>query len=347
MKILAFETSCDETSAAVLDCNNSNKVLSNIISSQLFHSEFGGVVPEIASREHLKNISLVTKEALEKANINLNDIDLICATSEPGLIGAVLVGLNYAKSLAAVLQKPFVPVNHIMSHLFSNMLSEQPEKFPFIGLIVSGGHTLLVLVKSYTDIKIIGSTIDDAAGEAFDKVAKILGLGYPGGPLIDKLAKNGDAQYHKFPLAIYRDSEHDFSFSGIKTSVLYYLRKINFNEIKNDKLVADVAASFQFAVVESLYKRVTEACKKYKVKIISVSGGVSANSALKEKFNSLKEKGYEVYFPEMQFSIDNAAMIGLTGYLKYKNSEDKEFFDKESLKTNAKPRLDYEKFDLK
>jgi N6-L-threonylcarbamoyladenine synthase len=347
MKILAFETSCDETSASVLDCNtDNNKVLSNIISSQLFHSEFGGVVPEIASREHLKNISFVTKQALEKANIQLSDIDLICATAEPGLIGALLVGLNYAKSLAAVLQKPFVPVNHIMSHLFSNMLSGQQEKIPFMGLIVSGGHTLLVLVKSYTDIKIIGSTIDDAAGEAFDKVAKILGLGYPGGPLIDKLAKNGDTTYHKFPLAIYKDSEHDFSFSGIKTSVLYYLRKIDFANIKNDKIIADVSACFQFAVVESLFKRVTEACKKYNVKIIAVSGGVSANSGLKEKFNSLKEKGFEIYFPEMQYSIDNAAMIGLTGYLKYINSADKDFYHMESLKTNAKPRLDYERFGL-
>lgn len=347
MKILAFETSCDETSASVLDCNDTNnKVLSNIISSQLFHSEFGGVVPEIASREHLKNISHVTKQSLEKAKVELTDIDLVCATAEPGLIGALLVGLNYAKSLAAVLQKPFVPVNHILSHLFSNMLSGQQEKFPFIGLIVSGGHTLLVLVRSYTDIKIIGSTIDDAAGEAFDKVAKILGLGYPGGPLIDKLAKNGDAKYHKFPLAIYKDSEHDFSFSGIKTSVLYYLRKIDFATTKKDKLVSDISASFQFAVVESLYKRVTEACRKYNVKIISVSGGVSANSALKEKFNSLKEKGFEVYFPEMQFSMDNAAMIGLTGYLKYTHSDNKDFFDKESLRTNAKPRLNYERFGL-
>lgn len=343
MKILAFETSCDETSAAVLE---NNKVLSNIISSQLFHSEFGGVVPEIASREHLKNISHITKQTLEKANVQLNDIDLVCATAEPGLIGALLVGLNYAKSLAAVLQKPFVPVNHIMSHLFSNMLSGQQEKFPFMGLIVSGGHTLLVLVQSYTDIKILGSTIDDAAGEAFDKVAKILGLGYPGGPLIDKLAKNGDAKYHKFPLAIYKDSEYDFSFSGIKTSVLYYLRKINFAEIKNDKLISDVCASFQYAVIESLYKQVMKACRKYNVKIISVSGGVSANSALKEKFNSLKEKGYEVYFPEIQYSMDNAAMIGLTGYLKYINSNNKDFFDKESLKTNAKPRLNYERFEL-
>jgi len=347
MKVLAFETSCDETSVAVLDCNtNSNKVLSNIISSQVFHSEFGGVVPEIASREHLKNISFVTKQALEKANVQLKDIDIICATSEPGLIGALLIGLNYAKSLAAALQKPFIPVNHIISHLFSNMLSGQPEKFPFIGLIVSGGHTLLVLVKSYTDIKIIGSTIDDAAGEAFDKVAKILGLGYPGGPLIDKLAKEGNEKYHKFPLAIYKDSEHDFSFSGIKTSVLYYLRKINFAEIKNDKLIADVCASFQFAVVESLFKRVTEACKKYKVKIISVSGGVSANSAIKEKFNSLTLKGYEVYFPELQFSMDNAAMIGLAGYLKYTHSDNKNFFNSESIKTNAKPRLNYEKFGM-
>jgi N6-L-threonylcarbamoyladenine synthase len=347
MKILAFETSCDETSAAVLHCNNiTNKVLSNIISSQLFHSEFGGVVPEIASREHLKNISHITKQALEKANVTLKQIDLVCATSEPGLIGALLVGLNYAKALACAIHKPFVPVNHILSHLFSNMLSGQLEKFPFIGLIVSGGHTLLVHVQSYTDIKILGSTIDDAAGEAFDKVAKILGLGYPGGPVVDKLAKQGDAKYHKFPLAIVKDTEYDFSFSGIKTSVLYYLRKINFNEVKNDKLIADVCASFQFAVVESLYKRAYEACKEYDVKIISVSGGVSANSALKEKFNSLKDKGFEIYFPEIQYSMDNAAMIGLTGYLKYKNSDEKFLFDSESLKTNAKARLDYERFEL-
>jgi N6-L-threonylcarbamoyladenine synthase len=226
------------------------------------------------------------------------------------------------------------------------MLSGQQEKFPFIGLIVSGGHTLLVLVQSYTQIKILGSTIDDAAGEAFDKVAKILGLGYPGGPVVDKLAKQGDVKYHRFPLAVVRDSEFDFSFSGIKTSVLYYLRKINFVEIKNDKLIADVCASFQFAVVESLFKQVKKACDKYKVKIISVSGGVSANSALKEKFNSLKEKGYEIYFPELQYSMDNAAMIGLTGYLKYTHSIDKDFFESESLRTNAKPRLDSEKFEL-
>ncbi|MBS1513968.1 MAG: tRNA (adenosine(37)-N6)-threonylcarbamoyltransferase complex transferase subunit TsaD [Bacteroidetes bacterium] len=347
MKILAFETSCDETSAAVLNCDDSNnKVLSNIISSQLFHSEFGGVVPEIASREHLKNISHITKQALEKANITLKDIDLVCATSEPGLIGALLVGLNYAKALACAIKKPFVPVNHILSHLFSNMLSGQQEKFPFIGLIVSGGHTLLVLVKNYTDIKILGSTIDDAAGEAFDKVAKILGLGYPGGPVVDRFAKQGDYRYHKFPLAIVKDTEHDFSFSGIKTSVLYYLRKINFNDVKNDKLIADVCASFQYAVVESLYKRTLDACKKHGVKIISVSGGVSANSALKEKFNSLKENGFEIYFPEIQFSMDNAAMIGLTGYLKYINSNNKDYYIAESLKTNAKARLDYEKFEL-
>lgn len=347
MKILAFETSCDETSVSVLRCDTiNNKVLSNIISSQLFHSEFGGVVPEIASREHLKNISHITKQALEKANVSLKEIDLVCATSEPGLIGALLVGLNYAKAIACAIKKPFVPVNHILSHLFSNMLSSQQEKFPFIGLIVSGGHTLLVHVQSYTDIKILGSTIDDATGEAFDKVAKILGLGYPGGPVVDKLAKQGDYKYHKFPLAIVKDTEYDFSFSGIKTSVLYFLRKINFNEVKNDKLIADVCASFQYAVVESLYKRAYDACKEYNVRIISVSGGVSANSALKEKFNSLKEKGFEIYFPEIQYSMDNAAMIGLTGYLKYKNSSEKYLYDLESLKTNAKARLDYERFEL-
>ncbi len=338
---LAIETSCDETSAAVL---NDDKVLSNIISSQFFHSKYGGVVPEVASREHLKKITEITEESLEKANIKLSNIDLIAATSEPGLIGALLVGLNFAKSLSVSLDKPFVPVNHIQAHLYSNFLSEQKSEFPFIGLIVSGGHTLLILAEDFFKHRVIGRTIDDAAGEAFDKVAKLLGLAYPGGPLIDKLSQNGSKDFHRFPEAKVKGKEFDFSFSGIKTSVLYYLREIEFEKNRNEKLLNDICASFQEAVVNSLADKTFNAARKYGVKNISVSGGVSANSELRKKFNSQNKNGYNVYFPEPEYSTDNAAMIGLTAYYKYSMSNDKDFFKTDSLKQNAKPKLDYDKF---
>ncbi|MDQ3194644.1 MAG: tRNA (adenosine(37)-N6)-threonylcarbamoyltransferase complex transferase subunit TsaD, partial [Bacteroidota bacterium] len=293
MLTLAIETSCDETSAAVL---SNDKVLSNIISSQLFHSRYGGVVPEVASREHLKKIVEVTDNSLKMSKVKLEEIDLIAATYEPGLIGALLVGLNFAKSLSVILNKPFIPVNHIQAHLYSNLLGDQRAEFPFLGLIVSGGHTLLILVEGMFMHKVLGRTIDDAAGEAFDKVAKLLSLGYPGGPLIDRNAKSGNKDFHKFPLANIRmkDSEYDFSFSGIKTSVLYFLRKIEFEKNKNEVLINDICASFQEAVVRSLYDKTFEASVKYGVKQISVSGGVSANSGLRDKFNSLKERGYKV-----------------------------------------------------
>jgi N6-L-threonylcarbamoyladenine synthase len=341
MIVLAFETSCDETSVAVLD---NGKVKSNIIASQLFHSEFGGVVPEIASREHLKKIVGITEEALRKSGKSLSEIELIAATSEPGLIGALLIGLNFAKSLAASLNLPIVAVNHIQAHVYSTFINQYKPEFPFISLIVSGGHTLLISVINYFDHKILGSTVDDAAGEAFDKVAKLLKLGYPGGPIIDELAAKGNSGFHKFPLANVKNYPFNFSFSGIKTSVLYYLRDIDFENNRCDKLVNDICASFQFAVIESLYRKTLKAAQKYDIKNISVSGGVSANSCLQKKFLSLKEKGYKVFFPGFEYSTDNAAMIGLVGMLKYKLSINKKYFTHESFNEKAKPRLDYKNF---
>ena len=338
MITLAIETSCDETSAAVL---NDDKVLSNIISSQLFHSEYGGVVPEVASREHLKKITYITDEALKKASVDLREVDLISATNEPGLIGALLVGLNFAKSLAVTLGKPFMNVNHIEAHLYSNFLEEQKAEFPFIGLIVSGGHTLLILVEDFFKQNVIGSTVDDAAGEAFDKTAKLLGLEYPGGVLIDKYADKGDSSFHKFPVARVKDGEFDFSFSGIKTSVLYFLKKIDFENNKNQKLLQDIAASFREAMVRDLFEKTFAAAEKYSVKNISVSGGVSANVELRRQFYAMKDKGYNIYFPRPVYSTDNAAMIGLVAYYKYKLSKDKSCFVNSSLKQPANPRLDW------
>ena len=341
MIVLAFETSCDETSVAVLD---NGKVLSNIIASQLFHSEFGGVVPEIASREHLKKIVEITEEALSRSKKNLNEINLIAATSEPGLIGALLIGLNFAKSIAAALNIPFVTVNHIQAHIYSTFLNQKRPEFPFISLIVSGGHTLLILVNNYFEHKILGTTVDDAAGEAFDKVAKLLKLGYPGGPIIDKLAKQGNQAYHKFPLANVKNYPLNFSFSGIKTSVLYFLRDIDFENKRSDKLVNDICASFQYAAVESLYRKTLKAIQKYGIKNISISGGVSANSCLQKKFLSLNKEGYKVFIPDLEYSTDNAAMIGLVGMLKYKLSKRKKYYSRESFNEKAKPRLNYENF---
>lgn len=339
MLTLAIETSCDETSAAVL---KDKEVLSNIISSQIQHKKYGGIVPEIASREHLKNIIEITDTALNKADVKLNRINLISATAEPGLIGALLVGLNFAKSLAISLGVPFVPVNHIQSHLYSNFLCGQKDKFPFIGLIVSGGHTLLVLAEDFAKHKIIGQTTDDAAGEAFDKVAKLLGLGYPGGPEIDRLAKTGNENFHTFPKAKIKGREYDFSFSGIKTSVLYFLK--DKQEKDNLKFISDVSASFQKAVTDDLFEKTLAACKKFNVKDISVSGGVSANSGLRKKFNLLKKQNYNIYFPLKEYSTDNAAMIGLTALLFYNAGENKKYFETDSFKSSAKARLDYENF---
>lgn len=339
MIILGIETSCDETSVALLE---NERVIDMRVLSQLSHSDWGGVIPEIASREHLREIVNLTKELFEKSEFDIKNIELIACTNEPGLIGALLIGMSFGKSLAAGLSVPFVPVNHIQAHLYSSFLEEVKPPFPFLSLIVSGGHTILVLVEDFFKHKVLGTTIDDAAGEAFDKVAKMMGLGYPGGPLIDKFAREGNENFHKFPVAKLKKDynySYNFSFSGIKTSVLYFLRKINFEENKNEKLIYDISASFQKAVVDSLLDRTLNAAEEYNIKNISISGGVSANSYLKKKFNELGKINYNIFIPSLRYSTDNGAMIGLTGYYKYLYAKDKSFFEKESFKVPAKPRL--------
>lgn len=341
MIILAFETSCDETSVAVL---NDEEILSNIIFSQYSHIKFGGVVPEIASREHLKYIVTLTEDALKKAGKKIQEIELVSATYQPGLIGALLIGLNFAKATAMTLNSYFVPVNHIQAHLYSSFIGSKRPVFPFLSLIISGGHTLLVLVKDYFKHKIIGHTVDDAAGEAFDKVAKMLRLGYPGGPVIDRISQSGDKHFCRFPIASVRNKPFHFSFSGIKTSVLYYMRENKIDIKKDRQTVIDIAASFQYTMVETLFRKTFKAADEFGIKNICLSGGVSANSALKEKFNSLVQKGYRIYIPDKEYTTDNAAMIGITALYRFRSTKDKQYYRNESFSINAKPKLDYENF---
>lgn len=311
---LAIESSCDETAASVL--KNGREVLSNIISTQIdIHKKFGGVVPEVASRKHIENIDIVVQQALDEANISMNDIDHIAVTYGPGLVGALLVGLSYAKAMAYALDVPLVGVNHIEGHLSANYIAHKDLKPPFITLIVSGGHTHLVEVKDYGEYEILGRTRDDASGEAFDKVARAMGLGYPGGPIIDKLAKEGNKDAIEFPRA-YMDEGYDFSFSGIKSAVLNYL---NAKKMKKEEIVeADVAASFQDAVTDVLANKAIKAAKEKGYDIVTLSGGVASNSGLREKIESLgKENGIEVKYPPLILCTDNAAMIGCAGYYNY------------------------------
>ncbi len=338
---LAIETSCDETSAAVLE---NGRVLSNVISTQLLHSKYGGIVPEMASREHIRKIVAVTGKAIEDSGRALNEISIVCATTEPGLIGALLVGANFAKGLSVALNVPFIPVNHIQAHLYSPYIGHDEIRFPFLGLIVSGGHTLLILAEDYFRHKVLGRTVDDAAGEAFDKAAKILGLGYPGGREIDKRAAKGNISYHRFPKSQLKNSKYDFSFSGVKTSLLYFLRD-NFNVASPDETTLNnICASFQDAVTGMLFDRTKSAVNDFGITTIAVSGGVSANSNLRSKLLSMSDNGVQVIFPEIEYTTDNAAMIGYAGYLKLK-SEPQLFVEKTKLlKTHSKPRLDYDKF---
>ncbi|MEO8511924.1 MAG: tRNA (adenosine(37)-N6)-threonylcarbamoyltransferase complex transferase subunit TsaD [Ignavibacteria bacterium] len=310
----AIESSCDETSAAILE---SSKVLSNIISSQYFHKEYGGIVPELASRAHIEAISSIAEQALKDAGITKSDISLVAATQGPGLIGSLLVGYNYAKGFALAGNIPFMGIDHIESHMFSCFIGKENVDYPFISLVVSGGHTVSFLVNSSSTYEVLGGTHDDAAGEAFDKVAKMLGLEYPGGPLIDKLAAMGNPDFHTFPISTIKGSPYDFSFSGIKTSVLYYLKN-NFGESRENLPLNDIAASFQKAVTGALVDKTMKAAKDNNIKIIAVSGGVSANSGLRAQFKKYEEKGYKIYFPEKVYSTDNAAMIGYNAYLKFK-----------------------------
>ncbi len=313
--ILAIESSCDETAASVV--KNGRVVLSNIISSQIdLHTLYGGVVPEIASRKHMEQVNQVTQQALKEAGVSLEDITAVAVTYGPGLVGALLVGVAFAKSLAFAADKPLVGVHHIEGHISANYIENPDLEPPFTCLVVSGGHTNIVLVEDYGVYKIIGRTRDDAAGEAFDKVARAVGLGYPGGPKIDKLAKEGNKDAIAFPRAKVDGSPYDFSFSGIKSAVLNY---INHSEMKNEEINrADLVASFQNAVVDALVSRAIMAAKEYGCKKLAVAGGVAANSALRAALeNECRKNNITFYHPSPIFCTDNAAMIGSAGYYEY------------------------------
>jgi N6-L-threonylcarbamoyladenine synthase len=310
---LGIETSCDETSVSVVE--DGRKILSNAIFSQIkWHEKFGGVVPEIASRQHLEAISHVTQESLEKSGIEFSDVDLIAVTNGPGLVGALLVGVSYAKGLAYALKKPIIGVNHIEGHIFANFL-ENDFTPPFLCLVVSGGHSHLIYVNNYGDYELMGRTVDDAAGEAFDKIARALGLGYPGGPLIDKAAKLGNESSIAFPIAHIKDQDLSFSFSGLKSSVLNYLN--NQRQRGLSIVIEDVAASFQKAVVDPLVENTLKAAKIKNVESIALAGGVAANSKLREELIKRGGKEYQIHIPPMILCTDNAAMISCAGYYRY------------------------------
>ena len=308
--VLGIESSCDETSVAVV--KNGREILSNIIDTQIpIHEKYGGVVPEIASRNHIEAITRVTKKAIEEADISFKDIDVIAPTYGPGLVGALLVGLSYGKALSFALNKPLVGVNHIVGHIAANYITYPELKPPFLCVLVSGGNTQIINIKDYTEFEILGKTRDDAVGEAFDKVARVVGLGYPGGPKIDKLAKEGNPSI-KLPKTHFEGSL-DFSFSGIKTAV------INVNHNTHDINKADLCASFEKAVTEVLIENVSEAIKHTGASKVAIAGGVSANSYIRHAFLNLKNdfKDLKVYMPDMKLCTDNAAMIASAGYYNY------------------------------
>lgn len=313
--ILGIESSCDETAAAVV--KNGKTVLSNIINSQIdLHKIYGGVVPEIASRKHIENISPVVDEALKQAGVTFSDIDAIAVTYGPGLVGALLVGVSYAKALSFGTGKPLVPVHHIRGHITANSIAHPDVEPPYVCLVASGGHSHIVQVSSYTDFEVIARTRDDAPGEAFDKIARVLGLGYPGGPLIDKLAKEGNPDSVAFPRVTMAEGSLDFSFSGVKTAVINYLHKA---EQRGDEVnKADVAASFQKAVCEALVTHTVKAAIDKKVKTVAMAGGVASNSALRDMMKTECEKrGISVIYPPPILCTDNAAMIAAAGYYGY------------------------------
>ena len=313
--ILAIESSCDETAAAVV--KNGREVLSNVIFSQIdLHTVYGGVVPEIASRKHIEKINQVIEEALKKAEVTLDDITAIAVTYGPGLVGALLVGVSAAKAISFATGKPLIGVHHIEGHISANFIENKELEPPFVCLVVSGGHSHLVLVKDYGEYEIIGRTRDDAAGEAFDKVARAIGLGYPGGPKIDKVSKEGNPDAVHFPRAKVGENEYDFSFSGLKSAVLNYL---NSCQMKGEEICqADIAASFQKAVIEVLVGHAMHAVKEYDCKKFAIAGGVASNSSLRAAFEKeCAEEGIEFYHPSPIYCTDNAAMIGTAAYYEY------------------------------
>lgn len=312
--VLAIETSCDETSVAII--KNGKEVLANIVSSQIdIHKKFGGVVPEVASRHHVENITVVLDEALKTAQITLDDIDCIAVTQGPGLIGSLLVGINAAKAFSYALKKPLIGVHHIAGHIYANHLVSV-MKFPLMALVVSGGHTELVYMKDHYDFEIIGSTRDDAVGEAYDKVARVIGLPYPGGPQIDKLAQIGEDTYH-LPRVMLEQDNFDFSFSGLKT---YVINLVHNAEQRNESINKEnLAKSFQEAVIDILVGKTFKAIEQYPVKQLLVAGGVAANSGLRKRLNEVIQKypDIELVIPPLKFCTDNAAMIGVAGYFSY------------------------------
>lgn len=317
MKILGIETSCDETSAAVLV---DGEVRSNIISSHLVHKQYGGVVPELASRAHQRLIVPVVQEALEAGNLPHSELDAIAVTSGPGLMGALLVGLNFAKGMALGLKIPLIGVNHLEGHIYSNFLSHPKPEFPFLCLVVSGGHTEIVLIEKPLQHILLGETLDDAAGEAYDKVAKMLGLGFPGGPVIDRYAGTGKRDFVKFPRSMLNDNSFNFSFSGVKTAVMYWLRDHGFygedaTTPFDSKTLCDLCASFQAAIMDVLVTKTFAAAERYAIRDIAVAGGVSANSELRARFSAVgKEQQKRIFIPRPEYCTDNAAMIAIAGY---------------------------------
>ena len=321
---LGIESSCDETSVSVV--KNGREILSNIIDTQIpIHEKYGGVVPEIASRNHIEAISRVTKKALEEANVKFDDIDTITPTYGPGLVGALLVGLSYAKALSFAINKPLVGVNHIQGHIAANYITYPELKPPFLCVMTSGGNTQLVHVKNYTEFEVLGKTRDDAIGEAFDKVARVVGLGYPGGPKVDKLAKEGNPNAIELPKTHFDNL--DFSFSGIKTAV------INLHHKNPDVNKADLCASFEKTVTEILLENAEKALKQTGLKTIALAGGVSANSYIRNEFLKLEKQGIKVYMPDLKLCTDNAAMIASAGYYNFIDGKSN------SLDLNAIPTL--------
>lgn len=334
--ILGIESSCDDTSAAVI---RGNKILSNIAANQEIHNEYGGVVPELASRAHQQNIIPVVEKAVNKANIQQKDISAIGFTRGPGLLGSLLVGTSFAKSLSMSLNVPLIEVNHLQAHILAHFIEDaniMPPKFPFLCLTVSGGHTMIVLVKDYFDMEIIGKTTDDAAGEAFDKIGKIFDLDYPAGPIVDRLAKNGDENSFKFNKP--RLENYDYSFSGIKTSVLYFIQK----ELKKNpdfikENLENLCASVQKSIVEILMEKLEKAAKDFEIKDVAIAGGVSANSGLREAMKKNEEKlGWNIYIPKFEYTTDNAAMIAMVAQLKYERGE----FAELSISATSRYELD-------
>ena len=316
--ILAIESSCDETSAAII---NDGKLLTNIVATQKVHEQYGGVVPELASRAHQQNIIPVVHQALSKANIKKSDLNAVAFTRGPGLLGALIVGTSFAKSFAMGLDIPLIEVNHMQAHILAHLIDDPKPDFPFLCLTVSGGHTQLVVVKNHLEMEVIGQTKDDAVGEAFDKTAKIIGLPYPGGPLIDKHASKGNSKAFDFPIVT--SDAYDYSFSGIKTSILYFLRdnlKQNGNFIEEN--IDDICASVQYTLVEILMVKLKKAAFELGIRDIAIAGGVAANSGLRNRLLELSQKHHwNVFIPKFEYCTDNAAMIAMAAHYKFEKKE--------------------------